>query len=172
VTKAFWKSCLSILAITQFVSGAHVAESRAATEGKLTPACKAAKRYMEIIEARDLAGIRDLFAENAEYTGPDGTTVNELDKIVASYERGLKNSNTASWHFRIANLLPFEKNGCLLEFATSFDQPNQFVLSAVDHIEVNAQGKVTKFLPYIASSNLKRIAAHVQNKAESAAAKP
>lgn len=167
MANAFWKSSLVIFAVALVAADVSVMEGAAAAEAKLTPACRVAKSYIDLINARDVNGVRDLFAEKTDYTGPNGLPLTTRDEVGKSYERGLTSPTSKTWQFRVANLAPFGKSGCLLEFETAF-QPDQFELAAVDHFEVDAQGKVVKFMPYVASPQLRRIAAHVQSKEEMA----
>ena len=72
--------------------------------------------------------------------------------------------------FQIDNLLPFKGGaGCLLEFSYFDNKAGKFVLAAIDHFEVDKNGKVTRFLPYFSSKQAARIIDHV-NKIKDAAA--
>lgn len=133
----------------------------AAAEAQLTPACKVAKTYLERVQARDVDGIQSLFAENTDYTGPGGNVLHDPAQIAVGYRRGLENKDASGWEFRVVNLLPFNDNGCLMEFATAFDKPGEFSLSAIDHFEVDSNGKISRFLPYFASNHVSRVVAHI-----------
>jgi hypothetical protein len=134
-----------------------------AAEEKLTKACNTAHTYLEYTKKLDSKALRTLFADKVDFVGYDGQTVTDPDKVAAGYEEGftrIRNSDYPS-KFELNHLLPFDKNGCLMEFSYFDQKKNKFVLAAVDHFEVDEQGKITRFLPYFASSELPRISAHI-----------
>jgi hypothetical protein len=127
-----------------------------------TLACKVAKQYLDCINGRDVDGLRKLFAETADYTGPDGVSLTEREKIVAGYKRGWDNPNHSyPKYFEAENIVPFGDDGSLLEFGW-LDDKGKIVLAAVDRFEVNKAGQITRFLPYFASSQLARIMPQVE----------
>jgi len=124
-------------------------------------ACRISKLYLQYVKAQDVAGLRDLFPEGTDYTGPSGAKSSDPDDIAAHYDRGFKNMGKP-WQFRFAHAVPIGENGCLLQFGHKTNEPNtDFTLSAVDHIEVNADGRITRFLPFFASSEIPRVLANI-----------
>ena len=120
-------------------------------------ACRISKLYLQYVKAQDVEGLRDLFPAGTRYNGPDGQPLDDPDKIAAGYHRGFSNMGTP-WQFKLENVLPFGSNGCLLQFGHKTNEPGtDFNLSAVDHIEVNEQGQITRFLPFFASTEIPRV---------------
>jgi hypothetical protein len=167
-------SALCVAAVMS-VSSAHAVVS---DSDKLTHACQVAKDYVGLVNKQDVKGLENLFAQGADYTGPTGASSGDPAVIAAGYKHGFDNMKGPDGKpiypskFQIDNLLPFEKDGCLLEFSMWDDKANKFVLSAVDRFRVNEQGKVTQFLPYFSSAQLPKINAQIERiKASAAAAK-
>ena len=124
-------------------------------------ACRISKLYLHYVKAQDVAGLRDLFPSGVNYIGPAGVRVSDPEQIAAGYERGFKNMGKP-WQFKLEQALPFGSNGCLLEFGHKTNEPGaDFTLSAVDHIEVNAEGQITRFLPFFSSTEIPRVLANI-----------
>jgi taurine dioxygenase len=124
-------------------------------------ACRISRLYLHYVKAQDTAGLRDLFPQGADYTGPSGARLSDPDEIAAGYDRGFKNMGKP-WQFRLEHVVPIGDNGCLLQFRHKTNEPDtDFTLSAVDHIEVNAEGQITRFLPFFASSEIPRVLANI-----------
>jgi hypothetical protein len=134
-----------------------------AAEEKLTKACNTAHTYLEYTKKLDSKSLRTLFADKVNFVGYDGQTVTDPDKVAIGYEEGFNRIRHSDYpsKFELNHLLPFGKNGCLMEFSYFDQKKGKFVLAAVDHFEVDEQGKITHFLPYFASSELPRISAHI-----------
>jgi taurine dioxygenase len=135
-----------------------------------TLACRISKLYLQYVKAQDVEGLRDLFsAPGVNYIGPDGKALSDPDVIAGGYDRGFRNMGVP-WQFKLEQVLPFGGNGCLLEFGHKTNEPDaQFTLSAVDHIEVNAEGQITRFLPFFASTEVPRVIANInRHKTEAA----
>lgn len=131
-------------------------------------ACRISKLYLHYVKAQDVAGLRDLFPEGMDYVGPDGKRLSDPEVIAAGYDRGFKNMGKP-WEFKLENVLPFGENGCLLQFGHKTNEPGaRFTLSAVDHIEVNSQGQITRFLPFFASSEIPRVLENINRHKEKA----
>ena len=126
-----------------------------------TLACRISKLYLHYVKAQDVAGLRDLFSAAPNYIGPSGAKVSDPDEIAAGYALGFKNMGKP-WQFKLENVLPFGSNGCLLQFGHKTNEPNaDFTLSAVDHIEVDGEGHISRFLPFFASSEIPRVLANI-----------
>ena len=119
-------------------------------DSQLTPACRAARLFIDYLNSRNFEGIAQLFADPTDVTGPDGLKYHRGADVAAFMGRGFK-AMTTHWRFKIANVVPVGKNACLLEFEVSEDG-GPFEAVAVDHIELNAEGKIIRFLPYIAAN--------------------
>jgi len=119
---------------------------------QLTPACRAASLFIDYLNARNFEAIGKLFADPTDVTGPDGTKHRHPADVVTFMGNGFKAMNTR-WSFRILHLVPVGKNGALLQFEVSEDD-GPFEAVAVDHFELNADGKIIKFLPYVASNRV------------------
>jgi hypothetical protein len=117
---------------------------------QLTPACRAASLFIDYLNSRNFEAIGRLFADPTDVTGPDGSKYHRGADVVAFMGRGFK-AMTTHWRFKIANVVPVGKNGCLLEFEVSEDD-GPFEAVAVDHIELNAEGEIIRFLPYVAAN--------------------
>lgn len=107
---------------------------------------------MDCLNSHNFDGIGPLFADPTDVTGPDGLKYRHPADVVAFIKHGFK-AMTSNWRFQTVNLVPIGRNGCLLEFEVSEDN-GAFEPVAVDHIEVNTYGKITRFIPYVASSRV------------------
>jgi taurine dioxygenase len=129
-----------------------------AQDAKETLACRICRLYLHYVKSQDVEGLWDLFPEGTRYNGPDGALLSHPDPIAAGYARGFANMGTP-WKFKMERVLPFGgEHGCLLQFGHKTNEPGaDFTLSAVDHIEVNDQGQITRFLPFFASTEIPRV---------------
>lgn len=117
-----------------------------------TPACRTAGLFISYMNARNFEAIGGLFADPTDVTGPDGTKHRHPADVVTFMRNGFK-AMTTHWSFRILHLVPAGENGCLLQFEVSEDD-GPFEAVAVDYFELNGEGKVSKFLPYVASNRV------------------
>ncbi|MEZ5736784.1 MAG: TauD/TfdA family dioxygenase [Novosphingobium sp.] len=129
-----------------------------AKDSKETLACRICRLYLDYVKSQDVEGLWDLFPKGTHYNGPDGGLLDDPDTIAAGYARGFANMGKP-WQFKMERVLPFDgEYGCLLEFGHRTNEPGaDFTLSAVDHIEVNAEGHITRFLPFFASTEIPRV---------------
>jgi taurine dioxygenase len=126
-----------------------------------TLACRISKLYLHYVAAQDVEGLADLFPDGTNYIGPDGKRLSDSKAIAGGYDRGFRNMGVP-WKFKLEQVLPFGENGCLLEFGHKTNEPGaDFTLSAVDHVEVNAEGQITRFLPFFASTEVDRVIANI-----------
>jgi hypothetical protein len=137
--------------MTETAAYIALSPSTEALREDLTPACRAAKAFLACLNAQDAKGIRALLADRVEMVGPDGRIYADPAEFEAIEERGFSNMDQP-WRFELVNLLPFGANGCLMEFTVSSHPGMVFVPGAVDHFQVDAAGKVVRFIPYIAAS--------------------
>ncbi|MEZ5736791.1 MAG: nuclear transport factor 2 family protein [Novosphingobium sp.] len=117
----------------------------------LTPACRAAKEFLECLNTQDAKRIRGLLANEVQMVGPDGRTLTDPAEFEAIEEQGFNNMEQP-WRFELVNLLPFGSHGCLMEFTVASDSEMAFRPGAIDHFEVDDEGKIVRFIPYIAAS--------------------
>ena len=132
-----------------------------------TPACRVASLFIDHLNCRNFEGIGQLFEDPTDVTGPDGSMYRHPSDVVAFMSRGFE-AMTTHWRFKIANLVAVGINGCLLEFEVSEDD-GPFEAVAVDHFELNADGKIVRFLPYVAANRVAKTV-ELQNKLKAARA--
>jgi hypothetical protein len=119
----------------------------------LSPACRAGSLFVDYLNVRDFEAIGRLFADPTDVTGPDGGKYHHPSDVVDFEKRGFA-AMTTHWTFKASFIAPAGKNACLLEFALSDRDGAPFEPGAVDHFEVNGEGKIVKFIPYFASSRV------------------
>jgi hypothetical protein len=159
----------SILGLSLLLGAAATAADRPDDKAKafdlahLTPACEAGYRYGELFNAFDAEGLGALFAEDADYTGPDGQTQHGPQQIaaryasvLASYRKTIPEGTPAT---RVAQIYPQGVDDCLVEFEAWISGAYQ--LFAVDHFIVDRQGKISRFIPYIQTRVIPQLTAHL-----------
>lgn len=131
-----------------------VTKGRESFVHRTTPACEAAARYIELLTAEKFAEVRSLFADEVDYTGPDGKPLSRGDDVGALYAR-LGPQMKDRMKGKIDSLVPVGANECLMEFSTQVDPAaHRYALSAVDHFVVGPDGKVVRFIPYFQTALL------------------
>jgi hypothetical protein len=131
---------------------------RSSTTGaitQLTPACRAAKRYIDLASARRYKEIGDLFADKVDYVGPDARALSNREDIKKGYfavaEAETKAGNPPGP--RLKSLVPLNDNECFME-AERFDHvAAAYRLFSIDHFIVGPDGKVIWFRPYFQESS-------------------
>jgi hypothetical protein len=116
-------------------------------------ACRVGQRYLEYLGNLKFGDIGDLFAEPTDYLGADGATVHHPGEVTAAYMRLM--GSTKPRRYRVASLAAIGPAGCLVEFEVVDQRSGEYVPAAIDHFEVNNQGKIVRFLPYFVSSQLR-----------------
>jgi hypothetical protein len=116
-------------------------------------ACRAGQKYLEYLGNLQFGDIGDLFAEPTDYLGADGAVVHHPGEVTAAYMRLM--GSTKPRRYRAVSLAAIGPSGCLVEFEVADQQSGKYVPAAIDHFEVNNQGKIVRFLPYFASSQLR-----------------
>ena len=146
-------AALGLLTGLSFGVAASAGESKTA---HVTPACHAAQLYVKAAMEGRHSGISDLFADDIDYTGPDGLQRHhrsELDALGAKYMGRMR----APPIMGIQNLVPVAPDVCLLRFSMQDRTTKQVTPVAIDYFRVNKEGKVVEFKPYILTSTFPRI---------------
>ena len=117
-----------------------------------TPACRAANRYVAMVNEGRLADLPTLFADVVDYIGPDGQHRSTRAEVAAMYSGYAQATKNKSLGFELFSLTPIGKNECLMEFGISEPKTNRFVLAAIEHIFVAPDGKIDRFVPYFQSA--------------------
>jgi hypothetical protein len=117
---------------------------------QLTPACRAAKQYIDLAIDGRFREIGELFADKADYVGPDAvarSNAEEIKKVyVALGEVAIKAGKPH--RPRLERLVPLHDNECFMEFDVFDYASAAYRLYAVDHFIVGPDGKVVWFRPY------------------------
>jgi hypothetical protein len=157
--------CAACLGATLGLAGADGASAQntvppelGASKGKpssgaitqLTPACRAAKQYIDLAIDGRFQEIGDLFADKADYVGPDAiarSNAADIKKVyVALGEVAIKAGKPH--RPRLERLVPLNDNECFMEFDVFDYASAAYRLYAVDHFIVGPDGKVVWFRPY------------------------
>jgi hypothetical protein len=132
---------------------------------QLTPACAAGYRYGKTFNAFDADGLGALFAEDADYTGPDGQTQHgpkqiaaRYASVLASYRKTVPEGIPAT---RVVQVYPHGAADCLVEYEAWISASGTYQLFAVDHFVVDREGKIAKFIPYIQTRVMAQLKAHL-----------
>lgn len=117
---------------------------------QLTPACRAAKQYIDLAIDGRFQEIGNLFADKADYVGPDAVPRSNAEDIkrvyVALGEVAIKAGKPH--RPRLERLVPLNGNECFMEFDVFDYASAAYRLYAVDHFIVGPDGKVVWFRPY------------------------
>jgi hypothetical protein len=112
----------------------------------LTPACAAAKKYVDLGAQHKVADIGALFAAQVDYIGPDGVARSHGGDVAKLYASMSKTKWAQLSKVVLFRLVPLHQNECFMEF-TSGPVAGP-VLYAVDHFIVGPEGKVIWFRPF------------------------
>ena len=134
------------LASAQIVVPAESESPSTAAQVRLTPACVAARRYIDLGREHKAADIGTLFAETVDYVGPDGVTHSTGRQVADVYAAMSKTDWARLSEVHLYRLVPLNQNECFMEFSSG--PPSGPILYAIDHFIVNGQGKVIWFRPF------------------------
>jgi hypothetical protein len=134
-----------------------------------TKACEAARAYIRLVNDQDWRGLRQLFAETTDYTGPTGARLSDAESVANVYKLAWSAEDNYPTEHQIENIVPFGDDGCLLEFGW-IGENGETILAAVDRFRVDEDGRITCFLPYFASSQLDKIVPRINRLKAMAAA--
>ena len=117
---------------------------------QLTPACRAAKQYIDLAIADRFQDIADLFANKVDYVGPDAVALSDREDIRKGYIAvGDAEKKAGKPHGPILErLVPLNDNECFMEFERFDYAAAAYRLYAVDHFIVGADGKIVWFRPF------------------------
>ena len=117
---------------------------------QLTPACRAAKQYIDLAIEGRYQDIGDLFADKVDYKGPDAVALSsreEVTKVYASLGEVEKKAGKPHGP-RLKRLVPLNDNECFMEFEIYDYASAAYRLYAIDHFIVGSDGKIIWFRPY------------------------
>jgi hypothetical protein len=132
----------------ELVASKGESPSRAITQ--LTPACRAAKQYIDLAVDGRFREIGDLFADKVDYVGPDAVALRNKEDIRKGYvalEELARKAGKPN-RPRLERLVPLHDNECFMEFDVFDYAAAAYRLFAVDHFIVGPDGKVVWFRPY------------------------
>jgi hypothetical protein len=129
----------------------------AATAGA-NPACRAGETYVAAGNAQDSDRIAAIFADRVDFTGPDGVHRESHSDIAAVYKRYTGKMNLVR---RVSHAAPIDERSCLVEMESSEDG-GPFLPNAIVHLEVDASGKVVRFLPFVLTARARWLAEVLQ----------
>ena len=125
----------------------------------LTSACRAAQTFVKLNMAGQADAIAKLFADDAEFVGPDGVMRHHPDEIARVFEKIV----TIRPPLRIAALSPSGHDSCLLELELMNVQTKKYETGPIDRFQVDKKGKVISFKPFFLSSDMKRYQEKVES---------
>jgi hypothetical protein len=123
------------------------------SEPALTPACRAAQAFVKLNMAGQYDAIGKLFADDANFLGPDGVMRHHPEEIARAFQKIV----TVRPPLRIAGLSPNGQESCLLELEMMNEQTKTFETGPIDRFQVDKNGKLISFKPFFLSSDVKRI---------------
>jgi len=120
-------------------------------QAKGAPAWQQAQRYIEKVQARDFAGLPDLFTDDAIIFPPL-----RRKPVVgrAEIEDFYINTVAKVCPHVIAISIFGEGNECFMELATQFDVEGEprYVLTTIDHFTIAADGRFSRMIVYVRPS--------------------
>lgn len=154
---------ISLSPIMLSMAGVQPTESFAAAPAGIpaeqaNPACRAGEAYVAAGNAQDSDRIARIFADKVDYTGPDGIHRDDHSDIAAVYKRYTGKMDLVR---RVSHAGPIDEHSCLVEMESS-ENGGAFSPSAVVHLEVDASGKITRFLPYVLTARARWLAEVLQ----------
>ena len=100
-----------------------------------------ADRYVEIVNKGEYSKLRDLFAEDALFLAPHGQEFRGRAEIGDFYEKFLGEIKPT---IRIASYVE-QGNDCVYELEAIAKDVPTYILGAIDHATLDADGKVVRF---------------------------
>jgi hypothetical protein len=116
-----------------------------------SPAWRQAERYIELVQARDFAGLPDLFTDDAIIFPPlRRKPAVGRDEIVDFYV----NTVARVCPHVIAVSIFGEGRECFMELATQFDVEGQprYLLTTIDHFTIAGDGRFSRMVVYVRPS--------------------
>jgi SnoaL-like domain len=121
------------------------AANRRTGESAARDACETPREYVKLINSDRYDAIGDLFADDAVYMGPDGTTRKGTKEIGEFYQKFL-----APMRLQLKAVSYIQEgNDCLVELENKDKKSGRYVLISIDHFIIDPQGKVSKFIVYV-----------------------
>lgn len=113
--------------------------------GGNNPACRAARRYVELSDTGQYDKIGTLFADNAIYFGPNEEAMLGAGKIGAFYTVFLSHAKP---HVQVASLVPAGPHDCFIELQGTTANFVQKTPGAIDRFTTDETGKVSRLYIY------------------------
>jgi predicted SnoaL-like aldol condensation-catalyzing enzyme len=110
-----------------------------------TDTCETPRDYVKLINSGRYDAIGGLFADDAVYMGPDGTTRNGRKEIAEFYQKVL---SAMRLQLKAASYIQ-EGDNCLVELENKDKKSGRYDLISIDHFIIDPQGKVSKFIVYL-----------------------
>ena len=114
-------------------------------ESAARDACETPREYVKLINSGRYDAIGGLFADDAVYMGPDGTTRKGTKEIGEFYRKVL---GAMRLQLKAASYIQ-EGNNCLVELENKDKKSGRYDLISIDHFIIDPQGKVSKFIVYL-----------------------
>ena len=109
-------------------------------------ACAVAQRYVELVNARDYAGVAALFAEDATFLEPMRPTLQGHDQINAFFTRRI---GAMTPEVMAVTYLGDERD-CMIELALKIEigGKDRWVLVSIDHFILGEDGKIASMAAF------------------------
>jgi ketosteroid isomerase-like protein len=109
------------------------------------PALRAAHEYIRRINRREFEAIAELFADDAVFLSPIGTTITGREAIGNFFTTFQPKLNPTVWIVSTVT----EGNCCVFELEARIENaPPDAIGMAIDHFTVDDDGKVKRFVMY------------------------
>lgn len=110
------------------------------------PACEAARRYVELVNAGDFAPVAALYADDAFVLEPMRRTIRGREQIDAFYKERIGSMRPQV----VAVSYLGNERECMVELANRSDMGGQqrYALVSIDHFIVNPGGKVASMVAF------------------------
>ncbi len=109
------------------------------------PACRAARRYVELTDTGQYDKVGTLFADDAIYFGPNEEAMQGAAKIGAFYTIFLSHAKP---HVQMASLVPAGPHDCFIELQGVTANFLQKTPGAIDRFTTGKSGKVIRLYIY------------------------
>jgi hypothetical protein len=117
-------------------------------QAPLTPACRAAKNYIDLISQNRLDKMGGLFADQVDYVGPDAVSRSSGEEVGKLYAQLGDRTKSKAPKVRLGRLVPLHDNECFMEFDLFDDAAGRYKLTAIDHFIVGSDGRIVWFRPF------------------------
>jgi hypothetical protein len=109
-----------------------------------TPLRQLADRYVDIVNRGAYHELQHLFADDAVFYAPGQRVLHGSGEIATFYQEFLP---TITPQIRLATYVE-SGNHCVYELEAKLAGTTEWIMGAIDHATVNAEGKITRFAVY------------------------